>query len=316
MTKVNSNQPISTNNHVHSSTAVPTTNRVQSPHTATTYQRTGHAHNVTGAGTPPRASVTRAIEGTSQAGHVHAQARASAHTTQHPELNNVREGNHLVRRGADGPQVEALQKMLNRSGANPPLATDGQFGPLTQSAVREFQAKHGLQVDGIVGPKTMGALDRAPHTAPANPGHTHGTHGPNAPSGNHTHSHGTSQADAYDHGRNIGRIDVTHIDGKPVESRTARAFEDMRAAAARDGVNIRIRSGFRSNAEQAELYRRYQNGTGNLAAPPGHSNHQNGRALDLNTEDSSVLNWLNRNGSRFGFARTVPSEPWHWEHRH
>ena len=25
------------------------------------------------------------------------------------------------------------------------------------------------------------------------------------------------------------------------------------------------------------------------------------------------MNWLNANGARFGFARTVPSEPWHWE---
>ena len=87
----------------------------------------------------------------------------------------------------------------------------------------------------------------------------------------------------------------------------AQAFEQMRAAAARDGVNIRINSGFRSNSEQADLYRRYQNGTGNLAARPGYSNHQNGRALDLNTSDSRVLNWLNQNGSHFGFARTVPS---------
>jgi len=26
-----------------------------------------------------------------------------------------------------------------------------------------------------------------------------------------------------------------------------------------------------------------------------------------------VLRWLERNARRFGFRRTVPTEPWHWE---
>ena len=33
--------------------------------------------------------------------------------------------------------------------------------------------------------------------------------------------------------------------------------------------------------EQQRLWNAYQNGTGNLAAYPGHSNHQNGVALDI-----------------------------------
>src|SRR5690606_15622592 len=51
----------------------------------------------------------------------------------------------------------------------------------------------------------------------------------------------------------------------------------------------------------------------NLAATPGYSNHQSGHALDLNTSTPGVLNWLNNHGAYYGFARTVPSEPWHWE---
>ena len=111
-------------------------------------------------------------------------------------------------------------------------------------------------------------------------------------------------------------IDVVNVDARPVEVDTANAYIALQDAARRDGVNIRIVSGFRTNAEQTRLYGCYTNcncNSCNLAARPGHSNHQSGHALDLNTSESGVLNWLNRNGARFGFSRTVPSEPWHWE---
>ncbi|PGS46819.1 hypothetical protein COC46_20550 [Bacillus sp. AFS041924] len=35
---------------------------------------------------------------------------------------------------------------------------DGVFGILTEKAVKEFQHKNGLVVDGIVGPKTWAKL--------------------------------------------------------------------------------------------------------------------------------------------------------------
>ncbi len=111
-------------------------------------------------------------------------------------------------------------------------------------------------------------------------------------------------------------IKVVTVDGKPVERDTANAYIAMQEAAARAGVNIRIVSGFRTNAEQQRLYNCYVNcncNSCNLAARPGYSNHQSGHALDLNTSASGVLNWLNNNGRRYGFSRTVPSEPWHWE---
>lgn len=43
---------------------------------------------------------------------------------------------------------------------HPPLAKDGQFGPLTANAVKDFQAKKHLTVDGIVGPQTWHALGK------------------------------------------------------------------------------------------------------------------------------------------------------------
>lgn len=61
--------------------------------------------------------------------------------------------------GSSGTCVVTIQELLNKSGAlNTPLATDGQFGPLTEFAVRLFQQDHGLAVDGVVGPATWSAL--------------------------------------------------------------------------------------------------------------------------------------------------------------
>lgn len=119
-------------------------------------------------------------------------------------------------------------------------------------------------------------------------------------------------ATGYQAGRPVS-ICVTEVDGKLVEYRTAQAYVEMKAAAARAGVTLRIVSGWRTMEKQRELYNLYISGRGNLAARPGYSNHQNGLALDLNTSDRGVSPWLNTYGSRYGFRRTVPGEPWHWE---
>lgn len=62
--------------------------------------------------------------------------------------------------GAAGDQVRALQGALRYLGHNPGLI-DGDFGPKTRTAVRNFQKAAGLYVDGEAGPKTLSALDLA-----------------------------------------------------------------------------------------------------------------------------------------------------------
>jgi LAS superfamily LD-carboxypeptidase LdcB len=109
-------------------------------------------------------------------------------------------------------------------------------------------------------------------------------------------------------------IRLTDIGGKDVEIRTAKAFRVMAKAAERKGVDLRIRSGFRTYAKQAKLYKQYRKGEGNLAAPPGYSNHESGRALDLYVTDHRAFDWLQSHAATYGFHRTVPGEAWHWEY--
>lgn len=74
-----------------------------------------------------------------------------------------------IQNGSTGSLVVTLQtkldslysaKVFPNSPYNfkPLLAKDGQFGPLTTNAVKDFQKKKGLSVDGIVGPQTWHAL--------------------------------------------------------------------------------------------------------------------------------------------------------------
>jgi hypothetical protein len=109
-------------------------------------------------------------------------------------------------------------------------------------------------------------------------------------------------------------ITVVHADGKDIEIATASMYARMQHDAAKAGVSIRVVSGFRTMEKQKQLYQAYLNGTGNLAAKPGYSNHQSGHALDLNTSAPGVYNWLANHASSYGFKRTVPSEAWHWEY--
>ncbi len=75
-----------------------------------------------------------------------------------------------LRRGNHGPDVEHLQGRLNDEGvAQPALVVDGDFGGLTQGAVRTFQARHGLVVDGVVGLRTWGMIDELERRGIAGP---------------------------------------------------------------------------------------------------------------------------------------------------
>ena len=67
--------------------------------------------------------------------------------------------------GSQGSDVTELQKLLNNNGYT--LDTDGIFGSKTQAAVKDYQQKNGLTVDGIVGNNTWGALTKASTATPS-----------------------------------------------------------------------------------------------------------------------------------------------------
>ena len=88
----------------------------------------------------------------------------------------------------------------------------------------------------------------------------------------------------------------------------ARAFDRMEAAARADGVRLIVTSGYRSDAEQAELYARHPDPK--WVAPPGKSLHRWGTELDLGPP--SAYGWLARNAGRFHFIQRYRWEPWHY----
>lgn len=57
-----------------------------------------------------------------------------------------------LRRGAQGDLVKIIQKAVG-------VKQDGDFGAITEAAVRRLQRQEGLVPDGIVGPKTWAAFD-------------------------------------------------------------------------------------------------------------------------------------------------------------
>lgn len=65
----------------------------------------------------------------------------------------------VVHRGSKGDAVVQLQSALRQLGFM--ISIDGDFGMGTEVAVARFQHEQKLDVDGIVGPGTWGALDKA-----------------------------------------------------------------------------------------------------------------------------------------------------------
>ena len=82
---------------------------------------------------------------------------AATSTTAPPRV--VTSPSDSVRLGDTGPGVEQIQASLKAAGYD--LQPDGIFGPVTDTAVRDFQQKNNLAVDGVVGPKTWAKLGQA-----------------------------------------------------------------------------------------------------------------------------------------------------------
>lgn len=116
----------------------------------------------------------------------------------------------------------------------------------------------------------------------------------------------------------------------------ARAWQALRAAAARDGIVLEAISGYRSHDYQLGIFER-KRARGQTVdeiltvnAAPGYSEHHSGRALDIGAPDeppaeasferTPAFAWLTGRAADFGFVMSYPRynphgivyEPWHW----
>ena len=135
---------------------------------------------------------------------------------------------------------------------------------------------------------------------------------------------------------------------KTLQTEAADAFLSMQAAAAKDGVDVRMQSGYRSVSYQKKLYdnkTQYYRDKGlseaaarekaaTIVNPPGCSEHNCGLAADLNSPehttldtgfaDTAAFRWLCENAEQYGFILRYPKEaesvtgityePWHWRY--
>jgi Transglycosylase SLT domain/D-alanyl-D-alanine carboxypeptidase len=101
---------------------------------------------------------------------------------------------------------------------------------------------------------------------------------------------------------------LVYRNGEGMRPDVAAAYDRMAAAAAADGITMIVVSGFRSDAEQAELFAAHPDPK--WVAPPGTSLHRCATELDLGPE--SAYGWLAANAGRFGFLQRYSWEAWHF----
>lgn len=103
---------------------------------------------------------------------------------------------------------------------------------------------------------------------------------------------------------------------------TVQNYIAMRAAALKDGIDLKVTSAYRSDATQVALWNK--NPDPSVVAKPcslggNGSNHNSGQALDLtvgcstgSTCSSAAYKWLKANGGNWGFYNNLPTDPVHW----
>ncbi len=82
---------------------------------------------------------------------------AATTTVQTPEPASLPAPATTLDPGATGAQVKRLQRALAQLGYSPGKV-DGDYGPATVGALKQFQQANGLTADGVLGPKTLQAL--------------------------------------------------------------------------------------------------------------------------------------------------------------
>jgi muramidase (phage lysozyme) len=104
--------------------------------------------------------------------------------------------------------------------------------------------------------------------------------------------------------------------GRFLAGSAADSFLKMRGAASAQGIDLGLTSAYRDSKKQAELYYGYIHHLPGyaLAAPPGHSMHEKGLAIDV--AQGPDLDWMYKNAPKFGWKfKNIPGENWHFEYQ-
>jgi hypothetical protein len=118
-------------------------------------------------------------------------------------------------------------------------------------------------------------------------------------------------------GQTLSPFDISNPALAQLDPSVFNAIQDAARAAAVQGVELRITSGWRSKGFQQRLFddavRKY--GSADIAkqfvASPDVSKHVAGQAVDVAPVDAD--NWLIRNGAQFGLCQIYANELWHFE---
>jgi peptidoglycan hydrolase-like protein with peptidoglycan-binding domain len=93
------------------------------------------------------------------------RGHSAARALTQPHVVLLAPGSGFQQAAGSGP-VRVLQRRLTGLGFSPgPI--DGRYGPLTTQAVERFQRAYGLSADGIVGPRSVAALNAKTDTTRA-----------------------------------------------------------------------------------------------------------------------------------------------------
>ena len=109
-------------------------------------------------------------------------------------------------------------------------------------------------------------------------------------------------------------------------------YVEMAEAAKKDGITLKVLSSYRTEDYQDSLYNNSVRRNGkvyadNYSARAGHSEHQTGLAVDINSTEgvfayTSEFKWLQQHAHKYGFIMRYPKgkewitgyayEPWHY----
>lgn len=125
---------------------------------------------------------------------------------------------------------------------------------------------------------------------------------------------GTGDGDLPDAGVTV---DDTHLNAvSRLDPELLEAVRKATAAAAEDGIELRITSGWRSTAYQQRLLDEAiatygERGARQLVQTPDRSRHVTGDAVDIGPTDAAF--WVLRHGDQFGLCQVYANEVWHYE---